>query len=128
MSPRKSSSITFNHAHDLRRESTPPEARLWSYLRNHRLFKIHFRRQHPIGKYIVDFCAPRQKIIIELDGSQHIDHRDYDDQRNLYFSSRGYTILRFWNHEISNNIEGVILAIEQAFSRNQNPPPPTSPK
>ncbi len=120
MSPRKSKPITYQLANILRHDLTPPEARLWSYLRGHRFENVQFRRQHPIGKYIVDFCAPRKKLIIELDGSQHIDHQENDVERRGFFIHRGYTILRFWNHEISNDIDSVLLTIEQALAKNEN--------
>jgi very-short-patch-repair endonuclease len=75
---------------------------------------IHFRRQHAIGKYIVDFCAPSQKMIIELDGSQHLDHEKLDQERTSFLIAKGYRVLRFWNHDIANNLEGVINDIQQA--------------
>ena len=100
----------------LRHNPTELESRLWSRLRAHRLANVHFRRQHGIGKYIVDFCAPRQKLIIELDGSQHLDGEEQDNERTSFLVSKGYRILRFWNHEVSHNLEGVIIAIENALT------------
>lgn len=64
---------TFAHARELRREMTPLERKLWTRLRAHRLKGVHFRPQHAIGNYVVDFCAPRKKLIVELDGSQHLE-------------------------------------------------------
>ncbi len=126
---RKSKPITYHRARNFRRIPTLAEAKLWSYLRTHQLHNIHFRRQHPIGKYVVDFCAPRQKLIIELDGSQHLNNQEYDAERNLFLTVRGYTVLRFWNSDITNNMDGVILTIEQALYKNSDNdlPPPTSP-
>jgi very-short-patch-repair endonuclease len=115
MPPKKSPPVTYQHAHDLRYNSTEAEANLWTYLRSHRLRNVHFRRQHPIGKYIVDFCAPRQKLIIELDGSQHLDQEDQDMERTSFLASKGYRVIRFWNHEVSNHLDGVIMVIEQAL-------------
>ena len=91
---------------------------------------IHFRRQYAIGKYVVDFCAPRQKLIIEVDGSQHLDREAQDNDRAAYLTLQGYRILRFWNNDVMNNLEGVIIAIEQALLENQAYvcPPPASPK
>ena len=63
----------FGHAKQLHRNMTEPEAKLWAHLRAHRMGDVHFRNQHAIGNYIVDFCAPRKKLIIELDGSQHLE-------------------------------------------------------
>jgi very-short-patch-repair endonuclease len=76
---------------------------------------IHFRRQHAIGLYITDFCAPRRKLIIELDGSQHLEQQEYDEERTAYFKSLGYRIIRFWNHEVMNDPEGVLHAIRHAL-------------
>ena len=69
---------------------------------------VHFRNQHAIGNYIVDFCAPRKKLIIELDGSQHLEQQDYDDERTKYFEKHGYRVLRFWNNDVMNNTDAVL--------------------
>lgn len=73
---------------------------------------VRFRRQHAIGMYIADFCAPRRKLIIELDGSQHLEQEEYDKERTNFLESQGYKVIRFWNKDVMNNIEGVILSIE----------------
>ena len=112
MSPRNSTKSTRLHAHKLRHNQTEVEARLWTYLRAHRLRNTHFRRQYAIGKYIVDFCAPRVKLIIELDGSQHLDSVIIDNNRSEFLASKGYHILRFWNNDVSNSLDDVIRAIE----------------
>ena len=93
---------------------TESEARLWTHLRAHRMKNIHFRRQYAIGKYIVDFCAPRQRIIIEVDGSQHLDSIEQDNDRAAYLVSKGYRVLRFWNNEVMNDLESVLITISQA--------------
>ena len=108
--PLRSNPQTKHKAIQLRKESTPAEARLWSRIRNDQL-GITFRRQHAIGKYIVDFCAPRRKLIIELDGSQHLDRQEYDQQRTLYLESLGYRVLRFWNNEVASQIDRVLEVI-----------------
>src|SRR4030042_96789 len=120
MPPKKSPPITYQHAHDLRHNSTEAEAILWTYLRSHRLKDIHFRRQHAIGKFIVDFCASRQKLIIELDGSQHLDREEQDSERTSFLASKGYRILRFWNNDVMNDLNAVMIAIEQALSAVEN--------
>ena len=102
---------TFGHAKQLHRNMTLAEVKLWSRLRAHRLNGIHFRNQHAIGNYVVDFCAARKKLIIELDGSQHFDQEDYDQERTRYLESQGYKVLRFWNNQVLNDIEEVIKAI-----------------
>lgn len=76
---------------------------------------IRFRRQYAIGTYITDFCAPRKKLIIKLDGSQHLDQEEYDRERTEYLESLGYKVIRFWNKDVMNNIDGIILAIIQAM-------------
>jgi very-short-patch-repair endonuclease len=106
---------TFGHAKQLHRNMTPAEVRLWARLRAHRLEGIHFRNQHAIGNYVVDFCAPRKKLIIELDGSQHMEKEGYDKKRTEYLESKGYTVLRFWNNDVMNDIDSVIRAIIQAM-------------
>jgi very-short-patch-repair endonuclease len=101
----------FGHAKQLHRNMTPAEVKLWARLRAHRLEGVHFRNQHAIGKYIVDFCAPRKRLIIELDGSHHLEQAEYDRERTAYLESKGYTVLRFWNNSVMNDIESVIRAI-----------------
>jgi len=101
----------FGHAKRLRHNLTQAEAKLWKRLRAHQLLDIHFRNQHAIGNYVVDFCAPRRKLIIELDGSQHLEQAEYDAERTMFFESKGYRVLRFWNNDVMNDIEGVMRAI-----------------
>jgi crossover junction endodeoxyribonuclease RuvC len=102
----------FKHAKELRRNQTKVEAILWSRLRNHQLKGVGFRRQHAIGNYIVDFCSPRRKLIIELNGSQHLEQGSYDNERTAFLESKGYSVLRFWNKEVMNDIEGVLRTID----------------
>ncbi len=72
---------------------------------------VHFRNQHAIGNYIVDFCAPRKKLIIELDGGQHLEQEDYDADRTAFLESKGYQVLRFWNNDVMNNVDSVLNVI-----------------
>lgn len=116
MSSKKLDPKTYQQAYVLRHNPTEAESRLWSRLRAHQVMDVHFRRQYAIGKYIVDFCAPRKKLIIELDGSQHMDREEQDQERLCFLTIKGYRVLRFWNHEVSNNLEGVIIAIQQALN------------
>ena len=104
----------FGYAKQLHRNMTPAEVKLWARLRAHRLEGVHFRNQHAIGNYVVDFCAPRKKLIIELDGSQQIDQEGYDKERTEYLESKGYKVIRFWNNDVMNDIESVIRAIMYA--------------
>ena len=105
----------FGHAKQLHCNMTSAEVKLWARLRAHRLEGIHFRNQHAVGNYVVDFCAPRKKLIIELDGSQHMEQEEYDKERTEYLESKGYTILRFWNNDVMRDIDCVICAIIQAM-------------
>jgi very-short-patch-repair endonuclease len=102
----------FKRAKELRRNQTEAEVKLWSCLRNHQINRVGFRRQHAIGNYIADFCAPRRKLIIELDGSQHLEQKEYDTERTKFLESRGYKVLRFLNNEVLNNLDGVIREIQ----------------
>jgi very-short-patch-repair endonuclease len=76
---------------------------------------VGFRRQHPLGPYIVDFCAPRKKIIIELDGEGHKFQPEYDAARTMFLKAKGYKILRFWNDEVIQNIIGVMKSIQETI-------------
>lgn len=98
----------------LRNSATIQEIKLWGFIKNSQL-GVKFRRQHGIGPYIVDFCCPAKKIIIEIDGSQHIENKEYDDARTLFLEKLGYQVLRFWNNEINDTIEGVIMKIQQSI-------------
>ena len=128
MPPKRSSPLMMHRAGELRHEPTPAEAKLWKYLRSQNLDGTHFRRHtcpggrcqgYAIDKYIVDFCAPRAKLIIEVDGSQHLDQQDYDSERTDFLKEKGYRVLRFWNNDILNNIQGVMTAIFQAIPNKQ---------
>ena len=112
---KRTSPKVFSRAKQLHRDMTPAEVRLWARLRAHRLEGVHFRNQHAIGKYIVDFCAPRKKLIIELDGSQHMEQAGYDEGRTEYLESNGYQGIRFWNKDVMKDMDSVIRAIIQAM-------------
>jgi very-short-patch-repair endonuclease len=92
---KRTSPKIFHRAREFRHEPTPAEAKLWACLSAHRFADIHFRRQHAIGPYIMDFCSPRKKLIIEVDGSQHLDQEVYDTERTTFLESKGYHVLRF---------------------------------
>jgi len=118
MPPRRATPKGYENARKLRKELTPAERKLWAYLRGDNL-GVNFRRQHAIGNYITDFCSPKAKLIIELDGSQHLEQEEYDVERTKYLESQGYKVIRFWNNQITNEIENVILAIKYALEENQ---------
>ena len=100
-------------ARQLRRNQTDAERLLWSRLRALQLEGIKFRRQHPIGNYIVDFVTLEEMLIIELDGGQHYESatREYDEQRSTWFNEQGYSVIRFRDNEVLTNIEGVLTVI-----------------
>src|SRR5258707_3697725 len=115
MPARRTTPHGYELAHLLRKESALTERKLWAYLRSNKLNGVNFRRQHAIGPYITDFCAIKEKLVIELDGSQHLNQEEYDQERTEYLRSQGYKVIRFWNNDVMNNIEGVILAIQYAM-------------
>ena len=101
-------SLLKGRARKMRAQPTPAENLLWKQLRNRRFLGHKFRRQVPIGQYIVDFLCEDEAIIIELDGGQHADAIPYDQQRTLWLESRGFRVLRVWNHDVMGNIEAVL--------------------
>jgi very-short-patch-repair endonuclease len=117
-------------ARELRREQTDTERRLWNVLRDRRLLNLKFRRQHPIGNYIADFCCLEKGLIIELDGSQH-EHAAYDADRTKWLNAQGFEVVRFPNDEVLRATEGVVEQIRNhIFKRTLTRPEdgPTSPK
>ena len=92
---------------------TEQEKKLWYFLRKKFIKNCRFRRQYPIGDYIVDFVCREKNLIIEIDGGQHneIEIQDYDKQRSLYLETKGFKVIRFWNNDIVENIEGVLEEI-----------------
>ena len=111
MKPKRTTPEKMHRAAELRKTPTPAEAKLWAYLRRNQLNGVSFRRQHAIGPYITDFCSPHSKLVIELDGSQHLDQEEFDISRTRYLNDKGYKVLRFWNNDVANDLNGVIKAI-----------------
>ncbi len=103
-------------AKQLRRNMTDVEVKLWNALRDRRFENFKFRRQVPIGKYIVDFVCQDRKLIVELDGSQH-EGSSYDLLRDAWLTSVGYKVLRFWNIDINQALDGTLLAIFDSLNR-----------
>lgn len=110
----RSNPQTMHIAGQLRKNPTPAERKLWAALRNDQL-GVNFRRQHAIGTYIPDFVCIKKKLIIELDGSQHLEQAEYDAERTKFLESQGYKVIRFWNNAVMNDINGVISAIQFAL-------------
>jgi very-short-patch-repair endonuclease len=106
-------------ARKLRRAMTPEERILWNALRRKHL-GVKFRRQEPVGRYVLDFICFEHKLIVEADGSQHLNNPN-DKIRDEFFTNQGFHVLRFWNSEIRNNLEGVLTKIQEAIA-DSNPP------
>ena len=98
---------------DLRNNPTIAENKLWYFLRNRQIENFKFRRQQPIGDYIVDFACLEKKIIVEIDGGQHFENNE-DSIRDQWLTSQGYRVLRFWNNDVIQNIESVLEKIRKA--------------
>ena len=112
-------------ARRLRREMTPAERKLWSRLRRRGLLGAHFRRQHPVGPFIVDFFCAKAKLVIEIDGHTHGTWRSYDTARTSWLREEmGYRVLRFTNAEVLHNIEAVLEKIAEALRKWSSPDPP----
>ena len=106
-----------DRARQLRHNLTDAERLLWRHLRQRQLEGQKFRRQYPLGKYIVDFICLEKRIVIEVDGGQHTDQKEYDDERSNWLTAQGFEVLRFWNHDVLQNIEVVKTEILQALQR-----------
>jgi very-short-patch-repair endonuclease len=109
--------VTYLRAHELRRNTTGAEKILWRRLRRLDLDGSHFRRQVPIGPYIADFACMAARLLIEIDGSQHAEDRKkmHDEARTRWLKKEGYRVLRFWNNDITKNIDGVMEAVYAAL-------------
>jgi len=104
-------------ARELRQRQTEAEKTLWARLRDRQLEGVKFRRQQPIGHYVVDFVSLESRILIEIDGGQHNERgmREKDEERTAWLKREGYHILRFWNNEVLNNVDGVLEVIGEAL-------------
>ncbi len=111
-------------ATELRKNATRAELTLWDQLRNRHVRGVRFNFQRPIGPYICDFVARTPKLIVEVDGGQHALNVETDARRTAFLKMRGYRLIRFWNNDVLENIEGVVAAIEQALADRPSPTPP----
>jgi very-short-patch-repair endonuclease len=96
---------------NLRKRQTDAENLLWRHLRKKQLEGLKFRRQHPIGKFVVDFVCLERQLILEIDGGQHAIEPEKDNERDHWLISEGYKILRFWNNEVLENLPGVLEVV-----------------
>jgi len=117
----------LERARELRQRSTDSERRLWHWLRNRQIDGVKFRRQVPLGAYVVDFLAADHRLVIEIDGGQHASQQDYDRRRTAWLEAQGYRVIRFWSNEVLANTEGVIAAIGAALKLRPPHPDPLTP-
>jgi very-short-patch-repair endonuclease len=101
------------HVARLRRDATDVERKLWAVLRNRQIDGRKFRFQATVGPFVADFLCVEAMLIVELDGSQHSE--DADAERTRYLEERGYRVLRFWNNEVIENLDGVVQVIRAAL-------------
>lgn len=110
-------------AKNLRKSQTDAEKLLWQKLRNRQLAEAKFKRQYVFGRYIVDFVCLEQNLIVEVDGGQHSEQKDYDQKRGAYLNKQGFRVVRFWNNEVMNETETVLEVIRNALINNRSPQP-----
>ena len=117
----------MDRARLLRKKATPPERILWRHLRNRNFASYRFRRQHPFDRYVLDFYCPSAKLAIELDGGGHnyIAGQIHDRTRSEFLARHGVILLRFWNHQVRQELDSVLRAIWFALEERQqsNPSP-----
>jgi very-short-patch-repair endonuclease len=113
---RKVTETGLRKARALRRTPTEAERRLWNLLRNRSVEGLKFLRQHSIDPFVVDFVCRERMLVIEVDGSQHVDDAHYDQRRTAFLNARGYSVLRFWNGEVLQHLGGVHEIIAAAIS------------
>jgi len=111
-------------ARELRNNSTLAEVLLWNQLKARKMKGYQFMRQKPIGNYIVDFLCSKIKLVIEIDGESHVDKVEYDNKRQQELEAIGLSFLRFSDHDVKNNLNGVFQTIEKWIEEFEQPPNP----
>lgn len=118
-------------ARNLRSNMTDAEARMWRALRRDQLNGLHFRRQHPIGPFTVDFYCPSLRLAVEVDGGQHAELvKQADDSRTHWLADKGIVVVRYWNNDVLSNLEGVLsdlLRHAEGLAQAEKTPSPTLP-
>jgi very-short-patch-repair endonuclease len=124
----KATHQTIGRARKLRRDMTNAEVILWSRLKGRQLYGWQFRKQHPIRGYIADFACAQAHLVIEIDGETHStdSERRYDAIRTRAIESEGWTVVRFWNREVYNELDGVLNSIANVLGSQQTSAPPPS--
>ena|SRR5438034_691817 len=106
-------------ARKLRQQQTAAEDKLWQKLRAKRLDGFKFLRQFPIGPYFADLCCVRRRLIVEIDGGQHVEEvKAYDQERTAYLTECRFRVIRFWNHEVLRNIDSVLERIHEELQNS----------
>ena len=118
--------MASEHAKALRSNMTDAERRLWYLLRAHRFRGYKFKRQLPVGPYIVDFVCLAERLVIEVDGGQHSESRS-DLRRDQWLKDQGFRVMRFWNNEVLNNTDGVLDVVFDQLGRASPAPSPGTP-
>jgi very-short-patch-repair endonuclease len=113
--------VTYRNVSKYRKQPTDTERLMWGLLRDRRLNGYRFRRQHPVGKYVVDFACVSHRVAIEFDGSQHVERAAYDATRDAFLRKIGYTVLRFWNPDLKQNRNGVLETVLRALEARPSP-------
>ncbi|WP_328805526.1 DUF559 domain-containing protein [Sphingomonas albertensis] len=127
MGPRHRLDRPTERARDLRNEATNAEQMLWRQLKGSRLQDLKFSRQMPIAGYFADFVCRSHKLIVELDGSQHVEAQPHDDVRTKQLEATGYRVIRFWNNDLTSNMPGVLETILSAAIATERVPTPQPP-
>lgn len=109
--------MNIKSARQLRNNQTAAERRLWQKLKRRQIANVKFRRQQPIGPFIVDFVCFERRLIVEVDGGQHAERVSYDEERTRWLQAQGYRVLRFWNHDVLANTEAVAQVILEAVKQ-----------
>jgi len=117
--------MSLERARTLRREMTEAERKLWRILRSRQLEGYKFRRQQPIDHYIADFVCFSHRLIIEVDGGQHAVQVERDQRRTEYLERNGFRVIRFWNNEVFESVEGVCARILEVLSDTAPSPLPS---
>ena len=105
----------IQRARELRRNSTDAERVMWSSLRSRQFGSYNFRRQQPIGSFIVDFVCFEKRLIVELDGGQHMENESHDRERTEWLEGQGFFVLRFWNNQVLKEIDTVKFEVLSAL-------------
>jgi very-short-patch-repair endonuclease len=118
---REAKKPNLGHARSMRHQPVLPEKKFWSRARDRRLGGHKFKRQVLIGSYIADFVCIERKVIVELDGGQHAERRVYDEKRDAFLSAQGFRVMRVWNVDLMENIDGVMEMVLEELQRSPSP-------